>query len=83
MLESQTNYALDALRTMRARGAADFEVRAEAQDAYNEEIPVARHHVRVPPPHAPVRPAAYRLAAPTTLSSGNGASRSHPPTHAR
>jgi cation diffusion facilitator CzcD-associated flavoprotein CzcO len=38
MLESQTNYALDALRTMRTRGAAEFEVRAEAQDAYNEEI---------------------------------------------
>jgi cation diffusion facilitator CzcD-associated flavoprotein CzcO len=38
MLESQTNYALDALRTMRMRGAAEFEVRAEAQDAYNEEI---------------------------------------------
>jgi cation diffusion facilitator CzcD-associated flavoprotein CzcO len=38
MLESQTNYALDALRTMRARGAAEFEVRPEAQDAYNEEI---------------------------------------------
>jgi hypothetical protein len=33
MLESQTNYVLDALRTMRARGAAVFEVRAEAQDA--------------------------------------------------
>jgi cation diffusion facilitator CzcD-associated flavoprotein CzcO len=38
MLESQTNYALDALRTMRTHGAAEFEVRAEAQDAYNEEI---------------------------------------------
>jgi cation diffusion facilitator CzcD-associated flavoprotein CzcO len=38
MLESQTNYALDALRTMRACGAAEFEVRPEAQDAYNEEI---------------------------------------------
>jgi cation diffusion facilitator CzcD-associated flavoprotein CzcO len=38
MLESQTNYALDALRTMRTRGAAEFEVHAEAQDAYNEEI---------------------------------------------
>jgi cation diffusion facilitator CzcD-associated flavoprotein CzcO len=38
MLESQTNYALDALRTMRTRGAAEFEVRPEAQDAYNEEI---------------------------------------------
>lgn len=38
MLESQTNYALDALRTMRTSGAAEFEVRAEAQDAYNEQI---------------------------------------------
>jgi cation diffusion facilitator CzcD-associated flavoprotein CzcO len=38
MLESQANYAIDALRTMRAQGAAEFEVRAEAQDAYNEEI---------------------------------------------
>jgi hypothetical protein len=38
MLESQTNYALDALRTMRERGAAEVEVHAEAQDAYNEEI---------------------------------------------
>jgi cation diffusion facilitator CzcD-associated flavoprotein CzcO len=38
MLESQTNYALDALRTMRTRGAAELEVRSEAQDAYNEEI---------------------------------------------
>jgi cation diffusion facilitator CzcD-associated flavoprotein CzcO len=38
MLESQTNYVLDALRTMRRRGAAELEVRAEAQDAYNEEI---------------------------------------------
>jgi cation diffusion facilitator CzcD-associated flavoprotein CzcO len=38
MLESQGNYAIDALRTMRSRGAAEFEVRAEAQDAYNEEI---------------------------------------------
>jgi hypothetical protein len=28
-------------------------------------------------------PAAYRLAAPTTLSTGNGASRSLPSTHAR
>jgi cation diffusion facilitator CzcD-associated flavoprotein CzcO len=27
--------------------------------------------------------AAYRLAAPTTLSAGNGASGSHPPAHAR
>ena len=32
------NYAVDALRTMRALGAAEFEVRPEAQAAYNEEI---------------------------------------------
>jgi cation diffusion facilitator CzcD-associated flavoprotein CzcO len=38
MLESQTNYALDALSTMRKSGAAEFEVHAGAQDAYNEEI---------------------------------------------
>jgi len=38
MLESQIDYALDALRTMRLRGAAEFEVRAGAQAAYNEEL---------------------------------------------
>ncbi|HEV7847188.1 MAG TPA: NAD(P)/FAD-dependent oxidoreductase [Thermoleophilaceae bacterium] len=38
MLESQMSYALDALRTMRLRGAAEFEVRPEAQAAYNEEV---------------------------------------------
>jgi cation diffusion facilitator CzcD-associated flavoprotein CzcO len=38
MLESQLAYAMDALRTTRARGAAQFEVRPEAQAAYNEEI---------------------------------------------
>ena len=38
MLESQVNYALDALRTIRALGAAEFEVRAEAQAAYNDEL---------------------------------------------
>ena len=38
MLESQMNYALDALRTMRALGAGELEVRAEVQAAYNEEI---------------------------------------------
>ena len=38
MLESQIAYALDALRTMRLRGAAEFEVRAEVQAAYNEEL---------------------------------------------
>ena len=38
MLESQTNYAVDALRRMRALGSTEFEVRPEAQAAYNEEI---------------------------------------------
>ncbi len=38
MLESQMNYAVDALETMRARGATEFEVRPEAQAAYNREI---------------------------------------------
>ncbi len=38
MLESQLAYAIDALRTMRLRGAAEFEVRPEVQAAYNEEI---------------------------------------------
>jgi cation diffusion facilitator CzcD-associated flavoprotein CzcO len=38
MLESQMNYALDALRTMRLRGAAEFEVRPGAQAAFNEEM---------------------------------------------
>jgi cation diffusion facilitator CzcD-associated flavoprotein CzcO len=38
MLESQFAYALDALHTMRLRGAAEFEVRPEVQRAYNEEV---------------------------------------------
>jgi cation diffusion facilitator CzcD-associated flavoprotein CzcO len=38
VLESQIAYALDALRTMRLRGAAEFDVRPEAQAAYNEEL---------------------------------------------
>jgi cation diffusion facilitator CzcD-associated flavoprotein CzcO len=38
MLESQIAYALDALRTMRLRGAAEFEVRPQVQAAYNEEL---------------------------------------------
>jgi len=38
MLESQLAYATDALRTMRHRGAAEFEVRPEVQAAYNEEL---------------------------------------------
>jgi cation diffusion facilitator CzcD-associated flavoprotein CzcO len=35
MIESQCNYVLDALRLMEAGGAAELEVRAEAQAAYN------------------------------------------------
>jgi cation diffusion facilitator CzcD-associated flavoprotein CzcO len=38
MLESQIAYALDALNTMRRLGAAEFDVRPEAQAAYNEEV---------------------------------------------
>ena len=38
MLESQIAYAMDALRTLQLRGAAEFDVRAEAQAAYNEEL---------------------------------------------
>jgi cation diffusion facilitator CzcD-associated flavoprotein CzcO len=38
MLESQLAYAIDALRTMRLRGAAEFEVRRAVQAAYNEEL---------------------------------------------
>jgi cation diffusion facilitator CzcD-associated flavoprotein CzcO len=38
MIESQLNYALDALRTMDARGVASIDVRPEAQAAYNAKI---------------------------------------------
>jgi cation diffusion facilitator CzcD-associated flavoprotein CzcO len=38
MLESQLAYAIDALHTMRLRGAAEFEVRPEVQAAYNKEL---------------------------------------------
>ncbi len=38
MLESQLNYVLDAVRTMRARGTATAEVRPEVQEAYTREI---------------------------------------------
>jgi cation diffusion facilitator CzcD-associated flavoprotein CzcO len=38
MIEAQLNYLMDALRTMRDRGAARVEVRPEAQDAYNARI---------------------------------------------
>ena len=110
MLESQTNYALDALRTMRASGAAEFEVHAGAQDAYNAEIQErlaqtvwntggcgswyldgnGRNSIQWPGFTFEFRrrtrrfdAEAYRLAPPTTLNAANGASRSHPPTHAR
>ena len=38
MIESQVNYVLDALALMRARGAAELDVRPEAQAAYNARI---------------------------------------------
>ena len=38
MIESQINYVLDALRTLRRNGAATVEVRPEAQAAYNAEL---------------------------------------------
>jgi cation diffusion facilitator CzcD-associated flavoprotein CzcO len=38
MLESQMRYVIDALSTMHGRGAAELEVRAEAQQAYNAEL---------------------------------------------
>ena len=38
MIESQIAYVLDALRTMRRRGAGTLEVRDDAQAAYNAEL---------------------------------------------
>jgi cation diffusion facilitator CzcD-associated flavoprotein CzcO len=38
MIEAQLNYLMDALRTMRERGAATVEVRREAQDSYNARL---------------------------------------------
>jgi cation diffusion facilitator CzcD-associated flavoprotein CzcO len=38
MIESQCNYVLDALRLMQAGGAAELEVRPEAQSAYNARL---------------------------------------------
>jgi hypothetical protein len=38
MIEAQLNYLMDALRTMRRRGAATVEVRREAQDSYNARV---------------------------------------------
>ncbi|MVZ91325.1 FAD-dependent oxidoreductase [Microbacter sp. ANSKLAB05] len=38
MIESQLNYLVDALRTMRDRGLQTVEVRAAVQDAYNREM---------------------------------------------
>ena len=38
MIESQIAYVLDALRTVRRRGAHTLEVREDAQSAYNAEL---------------------------------------------
>ena len=38
MIESQVSYVVDALRTMRRRGARTVDVRPEAQAAYNAEL---------------------------------------------
>jgi cation diffusion facilitator CzcD-associated flavoprotein CzcO len=38
MIEAQLAYVMDALRTMRERGARRLEVRADAQAAYNERL---------------------------------------------
>jgi cation diffusion facilitator CzcD-associated flavoprotein CzcO len=38
VLESQVNYVIDALRTLKRIGATEFEVRPEAQAAYNAEL---------------------------------------------
>ena len=38
ILESQFNYVLSALRTLKKRGAGVFEVRPEVQQAYNAEL---------------------------------------------
>lgn len=38
MIESQLNYIVDAIDTMKTHGITRIEVRADAQDAYNEEL---------------------------------------------
>jgi cation diffusion facilitator CzcD-associated flavoprotein CzcO len=38
MIESQLNYVLGALRTMRSRGVAAIDVKPEAQSAFNDEL---------------------------------------------
>ncbi|WP_167380242.1 flavin-containing monooxygenase [Mycobacterium scrofulaceum] len=38
MIESQLNYIVDAIGTMKARGLKTFEVRREVQDAYNDKL---------------------------------------------
>ena len=110
MLESQIELRARRAAHMRERGAAEFEVRAEAQDAYNEEIQErlartvwntggcgswyfdrnGRNSIQWPGFTFEYRrrtrrfdAPAYRLRPATTLSAGNGASRSHPPAHAR
>ena len=44
MIESQVQYVLDALRTMREQGAARIEVRPEAQQAYNNRLQARLGH---------------------------------------
>jgi cation diffusion facilitator CzcD-associated flavoprotein CzcO len=41
LIEAQLKYVLDAMRTMRSRGAATVDVRREVQVAYNERVQAA------------------------------------------
>jgi cyclohexanone monooxygenase len=41
LIEAQLKYILDAMRTMRRRGAATVDVRREVQVAYNERVQAA------------------------------------------
>ncbi len=38
MIESQLNYVVDALRSLRAHGAVEFDVKPEVQNGFNEQI---------------------------------------------
>ena len=38
MIESQINYVVDAVTTMKRRGISRVDVRRDAQDAYNDEL---------------------------------------------
>jgi hypothetical protein len=38
MIESQLNYVVDAITTMKSRGIGRIDVRQDQQDAYNEEL---------------------------------------------